>query len=127
MKPPRTSLLGQLALLGVLFGIAACAGPRQSTCDQECRAEQRREHYLSAHPDLAPKIRAAIAQGRVVVGMSTRDVAAALGQPDGKVDAHAAWVEREQWVYRSEGGLPAYYVFRFGRLHSWTDQPVANN
>lgn len=110
-----------------LLALSGCASPRSSKCDGACQAEQRRDAYLTANPELSPKTSSAIAQGRVLVGMSTSEVIAVLGEPDNKVDAHAPWIEREQWIYRSQDGMPVYYVFRFGRLHTWTGGPTADN
>jgi len=113
--------------VAALLTLSGCAGPRPSECDEACQAERRRDAYLAANPELPPKISSAIAEGRVVVGMSTSEVMAVLGEPDNKVDAHAPWIEREQWIYRSQAGTPVYYVFRFGRLHTWTGGPTADN
>lgn len=122
-------LFGKKLCLTLLAAVAlsGCAGPRPDNCDKNCQAEQRRDAYLASHPDLPPKTRSAIALGRVLVGMSADEVIAVLGEPDSKVDAHAPWIEREQWIYRSAGGMPSYYVFRFGRLHTWTGDSTAQN
>lgn len=127
--PTRSArtLPGRLLVLGVLLILGGCAGSPPSDCGPDCHAEQRRDAYLAAHPELSPKITAAIAEGRVLMGMTANDVVAVLGEPDRKVDAHAPWIEREQWIYRSEEGVPVYYVFRFGRLHTWTGDPTASN
>lgn len=116
---------GLLALAVLL--LSGCAGTRPSGCDADCQAQQRREAYLETHPELPAKTSSAIAEGRVLVGMTASEVIAVLGEPERKVDAHAPWIEREQWIYRSEEGLPVYYVFRFGRLHTWTGGPTASN
>ena len=62
--------------------------------------QRRREQYLGAHPDLEPKFRLAIREGKVRVGMSSGDVTASLGEPTKKVESED---EKEGhmklWIY----------------------------
>lgn len=111
------------ALLLILVSctqLLACGTAPVASCDAACLVEQRRSQYIEQHPQLSEQLKAAIRSGKLMVGMSKEDVAAVLGPPDKTVDMRAKWIEREQWLYSSRGETAGSYVFRFGKLHSWT-------
>jgi hypothetical protein len=60
------------AILAFAAGLAAC-GPGLN--------EQRRDDYLSAHPEIDPTTRSLIQNGRVAAGMTKDEVRAAWGSP----------------------------------------------
>lgn len=89
---------------------------------------RRREQYLHAHPDLAPKFRQAIREGKARVGMSAADVTASLGQPTKEVESEdekegllVLWIYDYSYVY----GRPVYgYGLRHHRHHYQPGQYV---
>lgn len=87
----RTGLSVALAVWVVLGG---CAPPGSMP------SRDSREAYVQASPDLSPAIRTAVLAGRVVIGMSARDVRATWGPPSGlHVDPGRTSGFDEQWVY----------------------------
>lgn len=107
----------------ILF-LSGCA-TTQVVCNLECQAQERRQDYVLANPKLLAKHKKAILVGQVTLGMSKKDVVAALGHPTTTVDTNAFWAEREQWIYQLPGKATFYY-FKFGRLHSWNTVANAN-
>jgi len=73
--------------------------------------QRRRDQYLRANPDLAPKFRQAIREGKVRVGMPAAGVTASLGEPTKKVESEdekeghmVLWIYDYSYVY----GGPVY-------------------
>lgn len=86
---PR-ALLAAAAAAALLAcpGFSGCAGPRSA-----------RQAYLEAHPELDPRVRDLIAQGRVEEGMSREQVQAALGPPDSRRAFEEPGGTVEVWTY----------------------------
>ena len=106
----------------LLFALlAGCATP-PPTCDTLCQATQRRTQYLEQNPDLPHRVRAAVNEGKVVVGMSHAEVRAALGEPAQLIEGRPGLVTREQWAYRLADNTTLWVYFQFGRVHSWADE-----
>lgn len=116
----NASLLALLISLVSLTQLSACGTAPVVACDAACLVEQRRNLYIQQNPQLPEQLKAAIRSGKLLVGMSKEEVAAVLGPPDKTVDMRAKWIEREQWLYTSQGETAGSFVFRFGKLHSWT-------
>lgn len=121
--PSVQKAISILLLSSSLF-LSGCA-TTQTICNPECQAQERRQDYVLANPKLLAKHKKAILIGQVTLGMSKKDVIAALGHPTTTVDTNAFWAEREQWIYQLPGKTTFYY-FKFGRLHSWNTVANAN-
>lgn len=101
--------------------LAGCA-TLPPVCDALCQATQRRMQYLVHNPELPNRVRAAVVEGKIVVGMSHADVRAALGEPTHTVDGRPGLVTREQWAYRLADNSTLWVYFQFGKVNSWTDE-----
>jgi hypothetical protein len=100
-------LSAALPLLGLLGGCAS--GPAGAS------EEARRRAYAEARPDLAPPLREAILDGRVVVGMTPEQLRAARGAPHHVSEILTAGRRSEQWVY-PRGGAWEYVYVEDGRV-----------
>jgi hypothetical protein len=80
-----------LFLVLALF-LGACATPTTLT--------QSREAYVKAHPDLDPKVKNAILQGGVMVGMTQDEVRASCGEPNIKSAGVQAGKYCDYWGYK---------------------------
>lgn len=87
-------------------------------CDNQCLANERRANFVHQNPELSPKVKGAILAGKVLLGMTKKEVIAAIGEPQQSVDINASWAVREQWVYQDHEGLMFYY-FKFGSVSGW--------
>jgi hypothetical protein len=93
---------------------------------------ETRQTYVQAHPELPAEIRSAILGGRVIVGMRTRHVQAALGLPSRvRVGPGGTGGFDEQWLYappehRTPIGQRVWSIsFRDGIvvcIHTWMAQ-----
>ena len=79
--------------------------------------QQRRDLYVTAHPNLPEGIKAAILAGHILIGMSTEDARASLGAPVSINRTGTATGVYEQWVY----GETTFLYFEKGILRSWQD------
>lgn len=116
-----------IALLIAAFLIGSCASTRHiaatsttldPNCDNQCQSANRRQAYISQNPHLSDKFKAAVLEGRVLLGMTMEDVIASIGKPDQKQET-TTWAAREQWIYHSGTELARLYVFQFGKVNSW--------
>lgn len=96
------------------------------TCDTLCQDTRRRMAHLEQHPDLTNRMRAAISEGRVIIGMTPADVRAALGEPSQIVIGRPDIVAREQWLYRGPGNSANWVYFQMGEVRSWTGDNTDN-
>jgi hypothetical protein len=77
--------------------------------------EQRRKSYTEEHPELSERIRRAILEGKLVLGMSAEEARAAWGAPSRVNKTVNAYTVSEQWVY----GDDDYVYFENGKINSW--------
>jgi len=77
------------------------------------KAENRRNEFISAHPNLSASHRAAISSGRTVFGMTKNMVRASVGSPNDINITSGSWGTNEQWVYDNK-----YLYFKNGVLES---------
>jgi hypothetical protein len=80
-----------------------------------CVAQQhtkRRQEYMKNHPDITERVKMAIKNGDVLIGMTKEELIASWGQPYDINRTVTATVIREQWVYV------------FGYVDSYTLQPI---
>ena len=81
-----------------------------------------RQEQIEANPGWSDQIKALVAKGRIVQGMTRAQVRASWGPPRDINRSVGEWGTREQWVY---GGLaysdPRYVYFRDGRCTGWQD------
>lgn len=80
-----------------------------------CVAQQhtkRRQEYIKNHPDITERVKMAIKNGDVLIGMTKEELIASWGQPYDINRTVTATVIREQWVYV------------FGYVDSYTLQPI---
>lgn len=91
---------------------------------------KRRQTYLDEHPELPRVIARAIAQGNFLIGMSTDEVRASLGEPQSILPSDEQSLHDYQWIYNyvdirvSGSNLAAssrrvYLNFSKGYLTSW--------
>ena len=75
----------------------------------------RRKDYVYDHPDLKQRIKDLILNGKISLGMTTKEVEASWG-PDHRTNRSVgSWGVHEQWIY-----LDRYYLyFENGVLTSW--------
>ena len=88
--------------------------------------EQRRQDYLTEHPELSNDFAKAIKEGNIAIGMTSNEVLASWGKPDQVVATVSKDSTEELWTYNpsrgySPGGGPMILNFTNGRLTSWTD------
>ena len=87
---------------------------------------RRRQWYVDNHPELSPQIRAAILNGKIILGMAKESVRASWGKPNwGNRSVHTFGVH-EQWVYDGQYGgsyyRNTYYLnFEDDILTSWQE------
>ena len=99
-----------VSALGWAAVVAAGAAGACASIPPERRARVREQGYRSTHPELPPRIDAAIAQGHVLVGMDSEQVWVVLGEPVAR---------------RAFGGVPplAAWIYPASRLqqgHAWS-------
>lgn len=82
-----------VSLLAALAVLAGCA-----------TAAQRRQHYVSANPDLRPEIASAILEGKIIEGMTAEDVRASWGEPDRETVSITETSREKTWSYRTPIG-----------------------
>jgi hypothetical protein len=83
---------------------------------REQERQQIRSAYVQAHPERPEKIKTAIADGKIILGMSADDTRASWGQPDKVNRTVTAGGVSEQWVYGD-----TYVYFEDSILTSWQD------
>lgn len=115
-KPLTALLLACFAT--TLTSVVAPSLVGATECNAQCAEQNRRMNFIEENPSLSAKIRGAILNGRVLLGMSKDEVIAAIGTPVQSVDTNASWAVREQWVYQDQEGL-YYYYFKFGTVTGW--------
>lgn len=96
------------------------------TCDTLCQDSQRRTAYLEQHTDLTSRMRAAISEGRIIIGMTPAHVRAALGEPSQIIAGRPDIVAREQWLYRAPDNSANWVYFQMGEVRSWTGDNTDN-
>jgi hypothetical protein len=75
---------------------------------------ERRKLYIEGHPELSDRIRDAILDGSIVLGMSTDEARASWGAPSHINKTVNAYGVSEQWVYGD-----TYVYFEHSKLTSW--------
>lgn len=80
------------------------------------------EAYFQSQPEIPAPLKSAIDSGKVLIGMDTDQVLAALGHPDVKLRTDA---DSEQWRYFSKPWL-TYLNFYRDYLTSWGREPSQN-
>lgn len=105
--------------------LVSCASAPPA-CDTLCQDTRRRAAYLQQHADLTSRMRAAISEGRVIIGMTPAAVRAALGEPSQIITGRPDIVAREQWLYRAPGNSANWVYFQMGEVHSWTGDNTDN-
>lgn len=63
----------------------------------------------------------AILDGKIFLGMTTKQVIESWGKPDDINRTVGSWGIHEQWVYRRGGFEATYLYFENGKLTSWQD------
>lgn len=86
-------LIRLMTFLTALLILAGCVG-----------ADRRRQNYLDDHPDLSPTIADAIAEGRIMEGMSSTEVLAAWGDPVRTSISVTEFGDQESWTYTTPIG-----------------------
>jgi hypothetical protein len=90
---------------------------RQAKANQAKRKQEEKEArdlYIKDHPEVSDRIRQAIAEGSIVLGMTKEDTRASWGDPSHVNKTVNASGISEQWVYGN-----TYVYFENGRLTSW--------
>jgi hypothetical protein len=82
------------------------------------RNKQRREAYVSAHPELPKETREDILSGGFRIGMTAEQVEASCGTPYNGVNStvtafgkHEQWVYGDTYLYFDDGLLTSYQNF----------------
>lgn len=78
-----------------------------------------RQQYVSAHPDLNYRIKAAILNGQVVIGMKDDELLASWGRPVEINQSVGPWGIHEQWIYGRFPYNDTYIYLENGRVVSW--------
>jgi hypothetical protein len=83
----------------------------------------KRTDYLIENKDLDPRIKENIKQGRIVLGMTTKQVYLIKGAPKRRNSSVSIYGKSEQWVYERYYGKICFEYFYFdnGILTSWQD------
>lgn len=89
--------------------------------------DPRRQKYIKAHPELSPKIKNAIFNGDILIGMTREQVVASRGRPYDINKTTGSWGVHEQWVmfygdipFDDPKGWGYYYIyFENGKVTSW--------
>lgn len=87
----------------------------------ENQAQKNVREYLQNQPNLAPKIKSALVEGKFFIGMNKEQITTLLGEPN---DANRTVTKNgvsEQWVYGSPGYGAKYLYFEDGILERWQD------
>ncbi|MFQ5957576.1 MAG: hypothetical protein ACE5KK_07375 [Candidatus Brocadiales bacterium] len=79
--------------------------------------EQVRRDYIDKHPELSERIREAILNGEIIIGMAQEEVVASWGAPWDKTTRDYDEVVIEIWHYIPYGGT--YLFFEDGILTRW--------
>lgn len=85
--------------------------------------QESRQQYVDAHPNEKDYINRAILEGRYVMGMTEREVVAAIGRPRDINRTVGSWGNRAQFVYGSctqYGCDREYLYFENHKLTSWS-------
>lgn len=87
----------------------------------ENQAQKNVREYLQNHPNLVPKIKNALLEGKFSLGMNKEQITTLLGEPN---DINRTVTKNgisEQWIYGSLGYGAKYLYFEDGLLESWQD------
>ena len=79
---------------------------------------QRRQGYVSAHPETKPNRKDAILAGKVSIGMSPEEVVASWGHPSEASRSVVEDVVVDQWRYGS-AAYGEYIYFKAGRVFAF--------
>lgn len=94
----------------ILAALAGCIPPKS-----------KRLEYVEAHPYMSERTKAAIADGKIHIGMTQDQARAAWGRPSDINRSVGPWGVSEQWVYRRAYGGGQYLYFKNGILESFQD------
>lgn len=83
-----------------------------------CGAGSRRQSYLEENPNINPKIKQLILEGRIAMGMTINQLRASWGVPRRINRTHLKSGTREQWIY-GYSSRPTYVYFVRGKVVSW--------
>lgn len=100
-------------ILAILFAMLICG------C--ETMKNQRRQDYVTTHPELTQQTKQDILEGRIRIGMTREQVKATWGYPDDINRTVGSWGEHEQWIYGYDIRFRRYLYFENGKLTSWSD------
>jgi len=92
--------------------------------------ENRRKNYVKKHPELSPKIKKAILNGNILIGMTGEQVRASRGRPYKINKTTTASKIHEQWIMHPSGYKPGsfeadkdkeygYIYFDNGKVTGW--------
>jgi len=84
--------------------------------------QQRKQDYVSAHPNLEPKIAKLIMDGEICIGMTEDEVRASWGNGTENRSASLDGTF-DQWIYHSSfyGAAGTYLYFKNGSLVSYQE------
>lgn len=131
----RKNLLLGIGIIFLLAGCASVEGPvskkHYSSAENPAYLQEvleyNRKQYLKEHPVLAPKLRQAILEGRLIKGMSKEEAKASWGAPDIVYRTVTNNIVNEQWVYKDNidrlnlEKRSVYLTFRDNFLYSWQE------
>lgn len=86
----------------------------KNEADRKTDAYNKRKAYVQQHKNLPEKIRKAILEEKIMLGMSADDVKTSWGDPKNINRSVGSWGVHEQWVYSG-----TYVYFENGKLTSW--------
>ncbi|MBU2540370.1 MAG: hypothetical protein KJ593_00550 [Candidatus Omnitrophica bacterium] len=125
---------GLFLIVSILFfyGCATVEGPitkkKYSSEDdleyQQEMLEHGRRQYIKKYPDLSLEMNKAIAEGKIIKGMSKEEVRASWGAPTIVYRTATNNVVNEQWIYKdidyTNLTRRSYYLnFKDNLLYSW--------
>jgi len=102
------------SIAGVFFIIFALYYNKKTRSDN-IAAVNRRDAYVSGHPELSPEYREAILQGNLIIGMNEELMIASLGHPNRTKILTVEPARSEVWIYRN--GIYAHV--HMGILQNW--------
>ena len=90
-------------------------------------AMERQQQYIKSHPELKSKIKTAIENGEIIIGMTKEQVLASRGRPFNINKTTTENMVYEQWVYYDSDlviltpkiSKYAYVYFENGKVTSW--------
>lgn len=119
------ALLGALFVASSAWAINKCTGPDGSVSYQEapCSGSAKgQELKVQKEPEAQPIQAAysnAIAQGKIMIGMTAEQARRAWGSPSKVNRTVTAYSATEQWVYDHGNYRSSYIYLEDGKVRSW--------